>query len=317
MTGFAGRAGLHNHDFIASARMPAPPDRNNVTALIPHYNEPFVRESVLSIAPCVKEVLVADNGSSVHYLSELERTAAEAGNVRVFHLDLHEQPRLAEMREFLNGQCRTEWCLLFDADCIAYEEDDPRSLVRLFAEVAGDSVTGIYGFRYPYVSGDLDHHETGKEFHEDRLVLYRRGALHYRVGLWIDEAVPAAAGNIRWLPSHPWVAVNLKPIERMAYRGMMDLFVTQNSDPERLKTLWDWFYHRQTGRFPDNDNEVRRIKEMNMEWFRKQVRSFERFDFEKWGPHPRRLLASGTPARFRLTPVEGGHTLEAYPLHCD
>lgn len=289
-----------------------PPQRDNVTALIAHFNEPFVRESVLSIAPFVAEVVVADSGSDDRYLDWLYQAARSAGNVRVHHLDLREKPYLGEIRNFLNEQARTEWSLLYDADNISYDSGD-RCVLSLYDQLHDGRSSDFYSIHHPFVSGDVDHHFAGKPFHPHRVVLYRRGMVEFLVDEYIDDA-HIDMTRVTEMSGHYWVSTDLKPIERMAFRGMMDKFVLENTDPDTLDTLWKWMYYHQNGAYPTSEDQIVQCKLGNMNWQRDLVLQFDPYDYNHWGPHPDLLYECEMLDQFILTPVEGGYIRDRYPF---
>lgn len=289
-----------------------PPQRDNVTALIAHFNEPFVRESVLSIAPFVAEVVVADSGSDDRYLDWLYQAARSAGNVRVHHLDLREKPYLGDIRNFLNEQARTEWSLLYDADNVAYETGE-RCLLTLYDQLRDGTPSDYYGLHCPFVSGDVDHHFAGKPFHPHRLVLYRRGMVDFLVDKCIDD-VHINVSKVTEMPGHYWISTDLKPIERMTFRGVMDRFVKHNPDPAHLDTVWKWLYFNKNNRLPLNEQEVEKSKLASMKWQSNQVLQYDPFDYARWGSHPDRLYECEMLEEFVLTPVDGGFTRDRYPF---
>lgn len=289
-----------------------PPTRQNTTALIPHFNEPFIHQSVISIAPFVEEVIIADCGSDDRYLDWLYSAAASAGNVRIHHLEMREQPYLHAIRNFLHEQARTEWLLLYDSDQIAYQNGD-RCIASLYDRLEDKGGYDHFCTITPYVSGDYKHHIADKPFHPLRAILYRNGQVHYQAGNSIENFDFNPAGGLN-IERHYWLSTDLKPIERMAFRAMMDLFVLENPDPQRLPTLWEWMHHRQTGEYPANNQQVIETKLGNMRWQRDRVLAFESFDYGRWGPHPKLLFECEMLDDFVLTKVEDGYTRDSYPF---
>ncbi|MCP3890819.1 MAG: glycosyltransferase family 2 protein [Desulfobulbaceae bacterium] len=291
----------------------SPPRRGNTTALLPHFNEPFIRESVLSIAPFVEEVIVADTGSDDKYLDWLYSAAKSAGNVRIYRLNMREQPYMHKIRNFLHEQAQTEWLLLYDSDCIAYT-DKERCLTSLYEKLEHKGDRDHFSFITPYICGDFNHYLTDKPFHPSRSMLYKKGLVKYEVKDCIEYFQFDTETGCR-IKDHYWLGTDLKTIERMAFRGMMDLFVLANPDPKRLSTLWEWMHHKQTGEYPSTPQQVFGTKRNNMSWQRGLVQSFEPFDYARWGPHPERLFECEMLDDFVLTKVENGYTRENYPFY--
>lgn len=288
------------------------PQQTNTTALIPHFNEPFIRESVLSIAPFVEEVIVADSGSDDRYLDWLYSAATSAGNVRIYHLDMREQPFLHRIRNFLQEKAGTEWVLLYDSDQIAYAQGD-RSILSLFDRLADFPDNDLFSLSYPCIAGDTKHYQIDKQSHPPRIVLYRNGTVDYLINKSIDDINVDLDEAIN-VSGHYWIATDLKPIERLAFRGMMGKFVRENPDPVNLPTLWEWMHYYQSGEYPLSQQQVLETKLANLRWQQDRVLDFEPFDFEKWGPHPKLLSESEMVREFVLTEVEGGYNRSRYPL---
>ena len=293
-------------------RKKQPPRQENTTALIPHFNEPFIRESVLSIAPLVEEVIVADSGSNDRYLDWLYSAAASAGNVRIHHLDMREQPYLQKMRNFLQEKARTEWVLLYDSDQIAYAKGD-RCILSLYDRLTDFPDHDYFSLAYPCIAGDSKHYQPGKQSHPPRIVLNRNGTVDYLINKSIDDINIDLDEAIN-VSGHYWIATDLKPIERLAFRGMMGKFVRENPDPVNLPTLWEWMHYYQSGEYPSSQQQVLETKLANLRWQHDKVLDFKPFDFEKWGPHPKLLRESEMLKEFVLTEVEGGYNRSRYPL---
>lgn len=259
----------------------------------------FLEESLRSIANVFDEIIVVDHGSVDETIDILHSVKSDIPQMSIHCMD--GRTSFAHCRNFVAENTRCDWVWKWDADFVAYDDDDPRSPLAFLPRLAEFDKRGhnMVLLHCPNCGPTFETTLSSqpKHGHNGDIKLMRRDIVRYVTGRYADTySLPENASLDRaWVNHDDSIAyfihlTQLKLIERLVIRQLMF-----DQDKARFLGQSNMDFHA----WLDNSGRGSLFDMIETHMARLRSEAVP-FDFERWGPHPSILANARHKVPFRI-----------------
>lgn len=276
-----------------------------ISANIVCNNEKYwIKDSIESIVNIVDEIIYVDDSTTDGSLEIVKSLSETHRNIKIYEYKDHNLKNLGDLKNFALEKSKNDFILRWDADFIAY--DDIHKLFE-YCERNKNIFDG-YILTGPNLSGDIYHQPIERENFGPECYLFRKQKSRFISNEKYPDYPNFDSDTKFCYPQNSELKKNfffihmntLKSVERITFRKRMTEYHINNSQ----NGYWNWLSEISNNKTA-KESEIKRTINTNID--------IKKFDFNRWGQHPKILLESNSSKIFKVIEKDGKFFID-YPI---